>query len=151
MESRLEFENGQEMKTNGPVLCVEDLRLAAHRRLPLPASASKKKSKNGGKAEATMEGKRSERVGEGTRARGRGLGAGVGTGGAEPRWRGAAVGGTPASFHRRTLGPIYGFRGTNPLPRPPREVEVTEKRSKRWGIEGIRIGTSDSFGQANLA
>ena len=25
---KLELENGQEMKTNGPVLCVEDLRLA---------------------------------------------------------------------------------------------------------------------------
>ena len=62
---KLEFGNGQEMKTNGPVLCVEDLRLAAHRRLPLSASANKK-SKNGGKAEATMEGKRSERVREGT-------------------------------------------------------------------------------------
>ena len=43
VESRqkLEFENGQEMKTNGPVLCVEDLGLAEHRRLPLSASASK--------------------------------------------------------------------------------------------------------------
>ena len=48
---KLELENGQEMKTNGPVVCVEDLRLA----------------------EATMEGKRSERAaGRGRRVRGRG-------------------------------------------------------------------------------
>ena len=73
------------MKTNGPVLCVEDLKLAAHRWLPLAASASEKTiSKNGGKAEATME--RSERVGEGIGARGswfgRGGGGGRGRGGA---------------------------------------------------------------------
>ena len=41
-------------------------------------SQCNKKSKNGGKAEATMEGKRSERVGEGTGGRGRGLGGGLG-------------------------------------------------------------------------
>ena len=62
------------MKANGPVLRVEDLRLAARRRLPLSASASKKKSKNGGR------------------------------------------------------------------------VEVTGEGIERWGIEGIRIGTSDRFG-----
>ena len=72
------------MKANGPMFCVEVLRLAAHRRLPLSASAGKNKNKNGGKAEATMEGKRSERVREGTggrggragRAEGRSLGGG---------------------------------------------------------------------------
>ena len=32
------------MKTNVLVLCVEDLRLAVHRRLPLSASASKEKN-----------------------------------------------------------------------------------------------------------
>ena len=50
------------MKTNGPVLCVEDLGLAAHRRLPLSASASKKNkqewrksgSSNGGRAKLQL-------------------------------------------------------------------------------------------------
>ena len=86
------------MKTNGPVLCVEDLKLAAHRWLPLAASASEKTiSKNGGKAEATME--RSERVGEGIGARGSwfgrgGGGARTGRGGVGGRGKGAgSVGG----------------------------------------------------------
>ena len=65
---KLEFENGQEMNTNGPVLCVEDLRLAAHRRLPLSAGASKNKNKHGGKVEATME-KKTKRMGGGRNRR----------------------------------------------------------------------------------
>ena len=62
------------MKTNGPVLCVEDLRLAAraHRRLTLSA-----------KIKASMAGKRSERVGERTGGQGRGGGEGGGLRGAE--------------------------------------------------------------------
>ena len=58
------------MKTQGPVPCVEDLRLAAHRRLQLSASASK-----------TETSKRHERVG-GAGGRNR-LGGVAGTGGAE--------------------------------------------------------------------
>ena len=58
------------------------------------AGASKKKSKNGGKAEATMDGKRTERVGEGGR-RTEQAGGKKGWGGWGPgrgSWRGGAGG-----------------------------------------------------------
>ena len=44
MESRLRTRvwKRADLKTNGPVLCVEDISFAAHRRLPRSASASKK-------------------------------------------------------------------------------------------------------------
>ena len=88
---KLEFENGQDMETNGPVFCVEDRRLAAHRRLPLSAIASQKKQEWRYSGEATKEGKRGEWVGEGTGGRGRGLGFGDWVGGS----LGTTVGGSP--------------------------------------------------------
>ena len=55
-----------------------------------------------------------------------------------------------AKLHRRTLGVIYGFTQRHPPP-PPRwwfgGVGVSGEGIKRWGIEGIRIGTSDRFGR----
>ena len=69
------------MKTRGPVLCVEDLRLAARASTAAAPSQCKqeKKARMAEKAEALMEGKRSERVGEGTGGRGRGVrGGGAG-------------------------------------------------------------------------
>ena len=107
------------MKTNGPVLCVEDLSLAAHRRLLLSASANKSKSKNGRKVEATMEGKRCERVGKGTGERGRGLGGGAGGGGGG--WGAGADPLEESRFDRRTLGLIYGSHRRTPLPPPSRQ------------------------------
>ena len=50
-----------------------------------------------------------------------------------------------AELHRRTLGLIYGFP-----PPPPWQfcgVGVSGEGIKTWGIEGIRIGTSDRFGR----
>ena len=56
-----------------------------------------------------------------------------------------------AKLHRRTLGLIYGFTQRHPPPPPPRwpfcGVGVSGEGIKRWGIEGIRIGTSDRFGR----
>ena len=97
------------MKTNGAVLCVEDLRLAANRWLPLSASASKKKDKNGGKAEqqwreSEANGWGKEQGGEVGWAGGTGDGAGEegpGSGGAA---QGRAVGGTPYSQPRSMGG-----------------------------------------------
>ena len=56
-----------------------------------------------------------------------------------------------AKLHRRTLGLIYGFTQRDPPP-PPHNgpfcgVGVSGEGIKRWGIEGIRIGTSDRFGR----
>ena len=69
------------MKTCGPVLCVEDLRLAAHQRLPLSASASKKKeARMAEKTEATW--RESEANGWGKEQAG---GEGVGRGGGSIR------------------------------------------------------------------
>ena len=65
------------MKTHGPVLFVEALRLAAHRRLPLSASAMKK-ARMAEKRIQQWRGKRRERVGEG---KGRGGGGASGGGG----------------------------------------------------------------------
>ena len=65
---------GQEMKTNGMCFVPRSLVL---QRIDA-ASASKKKCKNSGKAEATMEGRQSERVEKGTGGRGRGVGGGGG-------------------------------------------------------------------------
>ena len=51
-----------------------------------------------------------------------------------------------AKLHRRTLGLIYGFTQRD----PPPAAMVTLRGGegiKRWGIEGIRIGTSDRFGR----
>ena len=79
------------MKTNGLVLCVEDLRLAEHRRLPLSASASKKN-------EARMAEKRRN--------------SGLGGGGWERRWVGLG------EISPQDLGLIYGFTQTNPPPPP---------------------------------
>ena len=45
-----------------------------------------------------------------------------------------------AKLHRRTLGLIYGFTQTE-------GPGVSGEGIKRWGIEGIRIGTSDRFGR----
>ena len=73
------------MKTKGPVLCVEDLRLAAHRRLQLSASASK-----------TETSKRHERVG-GAGGRNR-LGRVAGTGGAERAGRAEKAGGAAGTY-----------------------------------------------------
>ena len=54
-----------------------------------------------------------------------------------------------AKLHRRSLGLIYGF--TQRDPPPPTmlvlRVAVSGEGIKRWGIEGIRIGTSDRFGR----
>ena len=70
--------------------------------------------------------------------------------------RGAKAGDSPnpleeAKLHRRTLGLIYGFTQRDPPPPPPRwpfcGVGVSGEGIKRWGIEGIRIGTSDRFGR----
>ena len=118
------------MKTNGPVICVEDLRLAEHRRLPLSASAGKKQKQEW----RQQQWRESEANGWGRNRR-----AGKGVAGDRPGGEGAAV-----RFHRRTLRLIYG--------RTPRIA--TLKGGGHWGGDGevgnrgIRIGTSDRFGRA---
>ena len=93
-----------------------------------PLQARERKNRNGGKAEATMEGKRSERVGEGGRRKEQ---AGGKKGGRcrPERGRNRAGGESrrvelftdspdaleEATFHRRTLGLIYRFTQMNPL------------------------------------
>ena len=56
-----------------------------------------------------------------------------------------------AKLHRRTLGLIYGFTQRDPPPPPAHNGFFAGGGSgegiKRWGIEGIRIGTSDRFGR----
>ena len=55
-----------------------------------------------------------------------------------------------AKLHRRTLRLIYGFTQRDPPP-PAHDGGFAGGASgegiKRWGIEGIRIGTSDRFGR----
>ena len=73
-------------------------------------------------------------------ARGGRRGGGEGGGSPNP-WK-------EAKLHRRTLGLIYGFAQRDPPPPPRwcfRGVGVSGEGIKRWGIEGIRIGTSDRF------
>ena len=63
---------------------------------------------------------------------------------------GGGGGGRHQDFGARTLGLIYGFTQRH-TPPPPRwafcGVGVSGEGIKRWGIEGIRIGTSDRFGR----
>ena len=126
------------MKTNGAVLCVEDLRLAAHRRLPLSASASKKKIQEWRKSRATMEGKRCEQVGKEQAAvkwTGDGAGGeGPGSGGAVQgrRWV-ELLEDSPdpwdeARFHRRTGSFMGSHRQTpgGPLRRVGSTPDKTE-------------------------
>ena len=87
-----------------------------------PVQARKRKNKNGGKAVATVEGKRSERVG-GRRGRERGRGWG-------PEECGAHL-----------------WVHTGELPEGHFEEWVTGEGIKRWGIEAIRTGTFDRFGR----
>ena len=100
------------------------------------------------------EGGRGERGGkEGEGGRGGG-GRGGGGGGDEPtrilvlpsHRQPKSIGG--GELHRRTLGLIYGF--TQRHPPPPHDGGlggVSGEGIKRWGIEAIRIGTSDRFGR----
>ena len=80
------------------MLCVEDIRLAAHRRLPLSASSSKKTTR--------MVEKRQQQWRE-SEANGWGKEQAGGEGGGRE--------GPGARFHRNTLGLIYGFTQTDHL------------------------------------
>ena len=88
---------------------------------------------------------------------GGGGGEGVGWGGGQGKggfwWPPATDSPNPleeAKLHRRTLGLIYGFTQRDPPP-PPTMVTLRGGGQwggiKRWGIKGIRIGTSDRFGR----
>ena len=50
-------------------------------------------------------------------------------------------------LYRRTLGLVYGFTQRDPPPPHDGFFGVSGEGIKRWGIEGIRIGTSDRFGR----
>ena len=79
------------------------------------AGASKKKSKDGGKAEATMDGKRTERVGQaGKRVGGVGAGKGELGGGGQEAW--AGLGAEGRGRQSTILGLIYGFTQTHEPP-----------------------------------
>ena len=97
---------------------------------------------------------------------GRGEGGEGGEGGRGGKGRGGRGGGcfwcssptdSPKSIGRRrnfTAGPWGSFMGSHrgDPPPPPHNGNfagwgVSEEGIKRWGIEGIRIGTSDRFGR----
>ena len=106
------------MRTNGLVFCVEDLRLAAHRQLPLSASASKRNRRK--KRKQQLQWRESEANGyeKGGRRREKGFGGRGGGVRLKPGLRGGGGGEgvrlEEARFHCRTLGLIYGFTQTNP-------------------------------------
>ena len=132
---KLEFESGQEMKTNGLCFVSRTLGLQ-HSCRSQPVQARKKQEWR--KSGCNKEEKRSERVGEGTAA-GKGVwGGGAGDGGgrrtAQIHWR------------RRdfTAGPWGSFMGSHRRT-PPKRGRL--QGIKTWGIEGIRKGTSDRFGR----
>ena len=81
--------------------------------------------------------------GEGVRGGERGEG-GEGEGGEGPLPQTAQI---HRNFTAEPWGSFMGsHRGTPPPPLP--RVGVSGEGIKRWGIEGIRIGTSDRFGRA---
>ena len=82
---------------------------------------------------------------------GEGGGGGGGEGGEGEGGGGGGGGCRRRNFTARPWGSFMGSHRGTPPPRPPTMAllwgGVSGEGIKRWGIEGIRIGTSDRFGR----